>query len=158
MNRIWFDTEFIDDGHTIDLISIGMVRTDGVGLYCENGECHMDRASDWVRQNVFPHLTKGDNLMSRREIAKAVRGFVGPDPEFWAYYASYDWVALCQLYGTMMDLPEGWPKFCLDIKQVAYLAGSPSLQRPEGGDHHALADAQWNKRIWHELMRQKEFN
>jgi len=29
----------------------------------------------------------------------------------------------------------------------------PSLQRPEGGDHDALADARWNKRIWHELMR-----
>lgn len=27
--RIWFDTEFIEDGKTIDLISIGLVREDG---------------------------------------------------------------------------------------------------------------------------------
>lgn len=26
--KIWFDTEFIEDGKTIDLISIGMVRED----------------------------------------------------------------------------------------------------------------------------------
>lgn len=27
--RFWFDTEFIENGHTIDLISIGIVAEDG---------------------------------------------------------------------------------------------------------------------------------
>jgi len=27
--KIWFDTEFYEDGRTIDLISIGLVREDG---------------------------------------------------------------------------------------------------------------------------------
>ena len=33
--KIWFDTEFIEDGKTIDLISIGMVRQDSATLYFE---------------------------------------------------------------------------------------------------------------------------
>lgn len=153
--RVWFDTEFIEDGRTIDLLSIGMIREDNHYYYAENTECNRDRATSWVRKNVFPHLTGGIYLMTRNEIADDVRRFVGEKPEFWAYYADYDWVALCQLYGTMMQLPEGWPKFCLDIKQVAYLRGDPSLQRPEGGDHNALADARWNRRIWIELMHRE---
>lgn len=151
MARIWFDTEFIDDGKTIDLISIGLVREDGQELYLESSECDLSRASDWVNANVLPHLHGGPRH-SRSHIAKIVRDFAGDSPEFWAYFADYDWVALCQLYGTMMQLPEAWPKFCLDLKQTAYLAGDPSLQRPEGGDHDALADARWNRRIWHELQ------
>lgn len=146
MTRVWFDTEFIEDGRTIDLMSIGMVREDGAEYYAESADCDLSRASPWVRENVIPHLTGVQK--SRAEIVRDVVIFVGPEPEFWAYYADYDWVALCQLFGTMMDLPEGWPKFCLDIKQSAYLVGNPSLQRPEGGDHHALADARWNRRIW----------
>ena len=149
--RIFFDTEFIEDGAIIDLISIGMVREDGAEYYAEAYECDLLFVSEWVKQNVIPHL-RGEKK-PRRQIAQEIVEFVGQSPEFWAYFADYDWVVLCQLYGTMMQLPEGWPKFCLDIKQVAYLMGDPSLQRPEGGDHDALADARWNKRIWHELMR-----
>ncbi len=146
--RIWFDTEFIENGSTIDLISIGLLREDGHYLYAENSECDRSKASQWVQDNVFPHLQGGVALMTRAEIAGAVRRFAGERPEFWAYYADYDWVALCQLYGTMMDLPKGWPMFCLDIKQVAYLAGDPRLPEAGKGEHDAMADARWNKRAW----------
>ncbi len=149
--RIWFDTEFIEDGRTIDLISIGMVREDDHYLYLENSECDRSRASTWVRDNVLPLLKGGTALMNRAEIADVVRRFAGEAPEFWAYYADYDWVALCQLYGTMMDLPEGWPMFCLDIKQVAYLAGDFKLPQMDSGEHDALEDARWNRRMWEAL-------
>jgi hypothetical protein len=149
--RIWFDTEFIEDGKTIDLLSIGLVRDDGAELYLENADADLSLASDWVRENVFPHLqmANGDkgNCFSKAEIAQKIREFVGPTPEFWAYYADYDWVALCQLYGTMMDLPDGWPMFCLDIKQEAYLSGA-ALPKQEGTEHNALSDARWNRLIW----------
>lgn len=145
--RIWFDTEFIENGRTIDLISIGMVREDGHYLYVENIECDRSRASKWVQQNVFPHLRGGIALMTRREIAETVRRFAGSAPEFWAYYADYDWVALCQLYGTMMDLPDGWPMFCLDLKQESYMRGV-DLPKQEGVEHDALADARWNRFAW----------
>jgi hypothetical protein len=46
--------------------------------------------------------------------------FVSPEdfkPEFYAYYADYDWVVFCQLFGKMNDLPKGFPQYCKDLKQ-----------------------------------------
>lgn len=40
------------------------------------------------------------------------------DPEFYAYYADYDWVVFCSLFGTMMNLPKGFPMYCKDLKQM----------------------------------------
>lgn len=149
--RIFLDTEFIEDGKTIDLISIGLVRADFREYYAECLECDLTRASDWVRQNVLPQLS-GDRR-PRDVIAREIVAFVGPEPEFWGYYADYDWVALCQLYGTMMDLPKGWPMFCMDIKQAAVSVGNPWLEATPGKDeHNALADARWSKAAW-ELLR-----
>lgn len=39
-------------------------------------------------------------------------------PEFYAYYADYDWVAFCWLFGRMIDLPNGFPMYCIDLKQT----------------------------------------
>jgi hypothetical protein len=51
--RYWLDTEFIEDGKTIDLISIGIVCEDGREFYAVNNECHWYRANDWVLENVL---------------------------------------------------------------------------------------------------------
>lgn len=148
--RYWFDTEFIEDGRTIDLISIGIVAEDGRELYLESREADLSRAHPWVQANVLPHL-KGP-AVGREYIAEAIRVFCDPQkygkPEVWAYYADYDWVVLCQLFGTMMDLPNGWPRYCLDIKQWAYQLGDPKLPKDPEQEHHALADARWNRKAW----------
>lgn len=146
--RIFFDTEFIEDGKTIDLISIGMVREDGAALYMENKECKLWLANDWVKENVIPHLTGENDAWDRVQIATAVKNFVGDRPEFWAYYAAYDWVALCQLYGTMMRLPKGWPMYCRDFKQWLDEHGNPELEKHRGVEHNALDDALWLKRVF----------
>jgi hypothetical protein len=137
--RVWFDTEFIEDGHTIDLLSIGMVREDGGTYYAEPVEADLSRASEWVRANVLPHLT--GPRKPRRVIAEEIVEFVGPSPEFWAWYADYDWVALCQLYGRMIDLPDGWPMYCRDFKQVCDERGWRIQQKDS--IHNALGDARW---------------
>jgi len=36
---------------------------------------------------------------------------------FKAYFADYDWVLFCTIFGTMMDLPKGFPMYCVDLKQ-----------------------------------------
>lgn len=141
--RIYFDTEFIEDGKTIDLISIGLVREDGETYYAESFEADLTKANDWVKENVLVHL-KGDGK-PRKQIAAEILEFVGQSPEFWAYYAAYDWVALCQLYGCMIDLPKGWPMFCRDIIQLAKERGNPQLPEQNSTEHHALADALWNR-------------
>jgi hypothetical protein len=141
--RIWFDTEFIEDGNTIDLLSIGLVREDGHYFYAEPIECNRSRASSWVKVNVIPHLEGGIALMKREHIAEALIRFAGETPEFWAYYASYDWVALCQLYGTMMDLPKGWPMYVRDLRQEFDRLSLDAPPIAEEDQHHALADARW---------------
>lgn len=158
--RFWFDTEFIEDGKTIDLISIGIVAEDGREFYAINSECDYDKASQWVRENVLAQLKSyTDTYLTRSEIRDAVLQFVneypittGPTkPEFWAYYADYDWVAMCQLFGTMMDLPKGWPMYCRDLKQLCDDMGNPTLPKQGKGEHHALADAKWTKDAHHYL-------
>jgi len=152
--RIWFDTEFIEDGKTIDLISIGMVADDGRTYYAESLECDYNRANDWVKANVLPQLVGGNWLRPRSAIARDIVAFAGDRPEFWAYYADYDWVALCQLFGTMMDLPNGWPMYCRDIKQLCDDLGNPPLPKQESREHNALDDAQWNRTAW-EFLRHR---
>jgi hypothetical protein len=147
--RIYFDTEFIEDGRTIDLLSIGLVREDGQTYYAEPAEADRSRADEWVQANVLPHLT--GPVLPRAQIAAEIREFVGPAPEFWAYFADYDWVVLCQLYGRMINLPDGWPMYCRDLKQYAVERGIHDLHeltQQEGNEHNALDDAEWVADAW----------
>jgi hypothetical protein len=148
--KYWFDTEFIEDGKTIDLLSIGIVSEDGREFYAENGEADKSKASQWVQDNVITHLT--GELSSRREIAEGIRAFLGEKPEIWAYYADYDWVAFCQLFGTMMDLPKGYPMYCRDLKQWCDSLGNPKLPSQDAVEHNALNDARWTKEAWEFLQ------
>lgn len=145
--RYWFDTEFIEDGKTIDLLSIGIVAEDGSTFYMENSDADLSRGNDWVQHNVIAHLNWLDHGAPRDKLREAVLAFISAKdgkPEFWAYYADYDWVALCQLFGTMMDLPKGWPMLAYDFRQWLDMNGKQNIRQPECSDsHHALADARW---------------
>lgn len=73
-------------------------------------------------------------------------------PVFYAYYADYDWVVFCSLFGKMIDLPEGYPYYCRDLKQMLDELNLDDhwkdLNVPQGNEHHALADAQWNRKLY----------
>lgn len=155
--KYFFDTEFYEDGKTIDLISIGIVCEDGRELYRVSTEARYDLVNDWVRANVVHKLPKLDDpaWQNRKQIASDIFDFVvrsidlaKDKPIFWAYYADYDWIALCQLFGTMMDLPKGFPMYCMDLKQLSVMKGSPTHPKQDGDEHHALADARWNMRLY----------
>lgn len=154
--RFFFDTEFIEDGKTIDLISIGIVDEEGNKLYLENSECDLSKASDWVKKNVIPHLKGEKYSFKRSEIIKKINEFVGKqEPEFWAYYASYDWVCLCQLWGTMMDLPKHWPMYVCDLIFYAKINSFDTKTVPQPkNEHDALADASWNKKLYDAITKQ----
>jgi hypothetical protein len=60
----------------------------------------------------------------------------------WAWYADYDHVVLSQLWGSMIQLPEGMPMFTHDLKQVVDMAGNPAMPKQAEGAHNALHDAE----------------
>ena len=166
--RYFYDTEFIEDGRTIDLISIGMVAEDGRELYLVNRDAPWKRIKkhEWLMANVVPQLPRayGDwrNQMPKRwlidfnspevrgkgQIADAVERFLLGDDletytdlELWADYGAYDHVVLAQLFGRMLDLPDGVPMFTHDLQQAWRRAGRPELPEQRAGLHNALADA-----------------
>lgn len=149
MNRIFLDTEFNEDGHTIDLISIALVHEDGREYHAVSTEFDPARCNKWVTDNVLPHLPTEPGIWKlRRVIAEDVRTFAfsgDGKPQFWAYFADYDWVVLCQLFGRMIDLPKGFPMYCRDLKQRMDSLGVKKEQLPEqkGTAHSALDDARW---------------
>lgn len=150
--RWFFDTEFDEDGSTIDLISIALVSEQGTMYQAclSEGWCPA-HCSEWVKENVLPHLPPANTWKSRRQVSEEIRDLVGEAPELWAYHASYDWVALCQLYGRMVDIPPTWPKFCRDLVQLMKDRGISKKDLPAqdaGGKHDALADARWVRDAW----------
>src|SRR5690606_11798062 len=113
----------------------------------------LSEANKWTRDGGI------GGFLSRKEISADVRRFCSPElhgkPEFWGYYADYDWVVFCQLFGRMMDLPKGFPMYCRDIKQLCDELGNPKLPEQSSIEHHALADARWNKEAW-EFLKVRE--
>ena len=154
----FLDTEFIEDGHQepLVLLSIGLVSEDGREYYAENTEASIARANAWVQNNVVPHFT--GPMKKRSEIASDILKFIGMDtkPKFWGYFADYDWVLFCQLFGKMIDLPPTFPMFCWDLKQeMDRLGVSKPLIEGCGPEHHALSDARWNKAFYTYLQGKK---
>ena len=76
--------------------------------------------------------------------------------EFYAYYADYDWVVFCWIFGRMIDLPKGFPMYCKDLKQIMDEKGLNSKWKEENcpdpeNEHSALADAKWNFDFYNKL-------
>lgn len=148
--KYFLDTEFIESGPRmpIQLISIGIVAEDGREYYAISSEFNAADASEWVQANVINHLESEDAVPSKAigQIAEEIRAFVGDDKaiEFWGYYADYDWVVFAQIFGTMMDLPTGFPMYCRDLKQWCDQLGNPKLPEQSSTEHNALNDARHN--------------
>jgi hypothetical protein len=147
--RYFFDTEFYDhDGH-VDLISIGVVGEDSSEFYMENSDFDWDSVpkDHWIQANVRPHLEGGGVRASKKTIGKYLYAFCDTQPIFWGYFADYDWVALSSLYGCMVNIPQGWPMFCRDVKQLSEMTGlDPFRVVPQfSTKHNALNDAIWTK-------------
>jgi len=155
--KYFFDTEFIEYPCTIDLISIGIVAEDGREFYAVSSEFDESKASDWVREHVIPILGS-TTRQPRHAIAAGILDFMGYDlePVFWGWYADYDWVVLCWLYGTMMHKPLNFPSYCKDIKQ---LEDSMGIKAPRQlvGNHNALDDARWNKSAYDYIISTNDY-
>jgi hypothetical protein len=156
--RYFIDTEFLERGHQypISLISLGIVAEDGRRFYRINKDYDHSGTTPWLQENVMPYID-WTRAVPFDEIKQGIIDYIGIDdkPEFWAYYADYDWVVFCQIFGSMIDLPKGWPMYCRDLKQWADEIGLDKKAYPAKPvhEHHAIADAEWNKMFWGILKR-----
>lgn len=149
--KFFYDCEFIEDGMTIDLISIGIVSERGQDFYAVSTEFDPRKANPWVRKNVLDRLPNPSSTMwmSRRQIRDRLHNFMlseaaGSHMELWAWVGGYDHVAFCQLWGDMRALPQGMPRFTHELKQLWEFSGSPTLPPSSQDKHDALADARDN--------------
>lgn len=178
-----YDTEFLEDGSTINLISIGIVCEDGREYYAVNSDMDAERINRdvWLMKKVWPLLPLKDygldynanfpidlennpgyldrtslSVKPRRVIANEVRDFLTKDghpPELWAYFGAYDHVALAQLWGKMIDLPHAIPMWTHDLNQLVEMIPGFCLSEQEGTRHNALEDARW---VWEMLKLSKQ--
>src|SRR3954465_6799267 len=115
MRRFFYDTEFIEDGTTINLVSIGVVDETGREFYAVSTQFDPDKAIPWVRRNVLDQLPPPADRAwrSRERIRDDLLAFLtgpGEEIELWAWFAAYDHVALAQLWGAMPALPRPIPR------------------------------------------------
>ena len=122
---------------------------------------------------------------TNKQIAKEIKHFVADRPieankeqwildydtkdvHFYGYYSDYDWVVFCWLFGKMIDLPKGFPMYCIDLQQESdriynlkkeeYIEKggknfinkiSNHLDYPKQiNEHNALSDAKWNFELY----------
>ena len=150
MTAYVYDTEFIEDGNSIDLISIAMINdSTNESVYFVSNEFDETKADDWVKKNVLSSLPPRELWVSRKTIADGIRNFIveeeREDVELWADYGGYDHVALCQLFGKMTDLPPNIPMYTHEFQQhwVDHGLSSNPLPPAPKNAHNALVDANY---------------
>lgn len=189
--------------HFIDMISVGIVSGDGKReYYAISTDFNPKDADDWVKKNVtaklpdrhaeqgsFPRQMMEAALWKpEKQIAGEILQFLGCEREDgnWhapegieivGYYADYDWVLFCSLFGRMIDLPKGMSMFCIDLKQeldrkvhglnnndflhafhinraltfeekLKFVKEKNPKYPAQTNEHNALADARWNYELY----------
>lgn len=137
-----YDFEFYEDGQTIQKISLGIAtehydfnKTPGENVKLKNAlyivfprtEEYMTKSHKylWLQQNVMPHLYVPSDMKFSSVVNSEAEAMVlvdeffknqGEQVELIADYGAYDHVALCQLFGTMMDIPKYLPYYSNDLQ------------------------------------------
>jgi len=156
--RFFYDCEFLEDGRVVELVSIGVVDTDGREFYAVSTEFDPAQAVPWVRDHVLDKLPSPADpaWRSRASIRDELYAYLtasGEGIELWAWYAAYDHVVLAQLWGAMPALPRAIPRFTRDLRQRWDDLGRPPLPAAPPDQHDALADARHNLARWVEMER-----
>lgn len=166
--KYFLDTEFVETRGHIELISVGLTKENGDKLYLVHHNAKLDQASPWVIENVLKPMPEYDaainkltallipgNYNTLGAIAEKILLFTKGDMDikFYGYYSDYDWVVFCWIFGTMMELPKGFPKYCVDLKQMMDERGLTKEWKEENcpdpeGEHNAGVDADWNLKLF----------
>lgn len=178
--KIYYDFEFKEYKGNLDVISGGFVREDGKHLYFVLDDFDTDAVLGdwWLMKNVMcsiehkvevSHLSHNNEevrelvitdpaKMSRGQARQALLDFTEDiRPEWWAWYGAYDHVSLCSIMGRMIDLPQNWPMYTCDLKQLHRQKGYCDITiKQQNGKHNALDDAWFNLDRYEFLMEQPD--
>lgn len=165
--KIFIDLEFVERGRDLpmQIISIGMIRDDGLEFYRINPECLSNVAKHpWLSVNVAPYLpmhSPSPGIIAWDEaheeykyVARSLDELIAetlvfvrdtPNVELWSYYGQYDHVVFHQLFGSMDQQPAGVPMFTRDLQEL--VLNNPGVELPPEPwrIHHAMEDARWTR-------------
>lgn len=133
--KLYFDTEFTGLTKDAELISIGIIDEDGRSFYAEFSDFHVNKCSDWVKQNVIAKLYNSEDkdkkyewilgvadtqvYGTKKEIKEELEEWLSAydTVEFVSDVCHYDFVLLIDLFGSAFDLPKNICAACHDINQ-----------------------------------------
>lgn len=103
-----------------------------------------------IAENILWFCAAEKSIFETDGLGQEVRNRLEDNPvKFYGYYADYDWVCFCWLFGKMIDLPTGFPMLMFDIQQliVENNIDKKNLLKevPQINCHNSLQDAIWNK-------------
>lgn len=98
----------------------------------------------------------------KKELQKVVDSFNIKHPvlRIWGYYSAHDHVCLCSIFGAMVDMPDSWMFYDLDLRAMTDIYGySHDDFNPEPAQpHHALHDAYSQYLTTRALFEQLKFD
>ena len=158
--RYFYDCEFIEDGQTIDLVSIGVVDENGREFYAVSTEFDPSRAD----RLGAPQRARQAALAGRPGVALAASASATTCCAFlhragraesscgpgWPHTTMS---ALVQLWGDMRAAAAADPALHHELRQRWEDAGAPPLPPAPADRHDALADARHNLARWRVLDR-----
>jgi hypothetical protein len=133
------------------------------------------KSNERISKDVVDFIYECEYPMAETQSQKAFARVGEISPQFYGYYSDYDWVLFCSLFGRMIDLPKGFPMYCIDLKQALdeRVSKDPNIGKVEKNtqriltfddmlnfyktfdnypkhttEHHALADAKWNRDLY----------
>lgn len=177
VRNVYLDCEFLP-AITVSrgLVSIGLTDDQGVDYYAVNADMDVMalHGVPWMVNNVWPHLplkylagTPGDrglldrdheNVIPIDRIRSGVAAYFNQtrasETRLYAYYGGQDIGRLHSLWNNdWAVMPEQIPQWFTELEALIVDAGRPPLPVQEGGEHHALADARYNRQLHEALMR-----
>ncbi|MFA6062894.1 MAG: 3'-5' exoribonuclease [Gallionella sp.] len=154
---IFFDTEFTELGMDPRLISIGLVAEDGIStFYAELSDTYLPyNCSDFVKDEVLPHLQRGEYLMTMSELSLQLGNWIESfecPVSLITDSLDWDWPYIRELF----RLPGTWPanlsrspETMRDIQEIEDVVDAVfESHRPKLRRHHAVDDARANWVGW----------
>lgn len=178
VRNVYLDCEFLPADPSVGgLVSIGLTDDEGVDYYAVNADMDIDAvlAVPWMVNNVWPFLPRitpnvdghrgfldFDALSVlplediRRDITVYFNDTQASETRLYAYYGGQDICRLHSLWDNDWEaMPDQIPRWFTELEALIVDAGRPPLPAQDGGEHHALADARYNRTLHDAVLRHR---